>query len=453
VRRDRTPRSTQRPPSTKSRFLSAVAAVSALIVGILCVNCGKKGPPLPPLLRLPAPPAEISAERRGDDVIVQFNVPAANTDNTRPGNVSRVEVYGFTGATTLNDEELVKHGTKVGSVDVKAPRDPNQTVEPDESAADLDPLEGTGLDQGARARVEERLTAAALRPVAVVKAGEKPRRRADTIDTGGPLLGPVSPGVRSRTYVAVGINTHGKKGPASRRVAVPLVPPPPPPPAPTVTYDETAITVAWRQLEPLDTDLLPSHPLGVAAPTLGYHVYEVPALAASGSLPLAVAGANRTPPDAPTGAGVVETRLTKAPIGETQYTDSRITWGAERCYAVRAVETIGTLGVESDERAPACVTLKDTFPPAPPKGLRGVASEGAISLIWDPSSEKDLAGYLVLRAVAPGATLEPVTPAPIEAATFNDTVQPGVRYVYAVVAVDKAGNRSAPSNRFEEAAR
>jgi hypothetical protein len=32
-------------------------------------------------------------------------------------------------------------------------------------------------------------------------------------------------------------------------------------------------------------------------------------------------------------------------------------------------------------------------------------------------------------------------------------VPAGVRYVYAIVAVDTAGNRSAPSNRFEEAAR
>ena len=39
------------------------------------------------------------------------------------------------------------------------------------------------------------------------------------------------------------------------------------------------------------------------------------------------------------------------------------------------------------------------------------------------------------------------------ATTYRDeTVKPGVRYIYAVVAVDKAGNRSAESNRVEETA-
>jgi hypothetical protein len=386
---------------------------------------------------MPAAPVAISAERRGDDVIVQFTVPTANTDNTRPANVSEVEVLAFTGTDTVRDAELLKHGTRVGSVSVKKPRDPDQTVEPDESAADLDPLEGNGLDQGARGRVEEQLSAAAFVQLDPRLADE--RKRKGTPETAGPLLGPAPPAISTRTYVAVGISTRGRKGALSKRVAVPLVPPPPSPPSPAVTYSETAITVAWGPSEHHDTDVLPSHPLGVAAPTQGYYVYDVPPSIASGAKPAS--------PDA------VETRLTKDPIAETSYTDSRITWGSERCYAVRVVETIGDFRVESHEGPARCVTLTDKFPPAAPKGLSGVATNGAINLIWDQSPEKDLAGYVVLRAVAPATTLEPVTPEPIQATNFEDKVQPGIRYIYAIVAVDKAGNRSAPSNRLEETAR
>lgn len=463
MRCDRTPRSTQKSLNTQSRSFSASSAVSALIVVILCASCGKKGPPLPPLVRLPAAPAEITAERRGDDVIVQFNVPNANTDNTRPANLSQADVFGFTGPASVTDDQLLKQGVKVGSVAVRKPRDPDQTIDEDESASDLEPLEGDGLDQGARARVEERLTAAALAPVDPMTPSERKRARITPSDAAGPLLGPASPGISTRTYVAVGISTRGRKGPSSTRVAVPLVPPPPAPGTPTVTYNETAITVEWTPVEPSDTDVLPSHPLGTPLPTLAYHVYDVPAPAGSGS--------SRTLPDASApsivsglpasarGAGsrasgdVLETRLTKEPLVETSYSDARITWGDQRCYAVRAVEMIDALSVESDERPATCVTLKDTFPPAPPKGLSGVASDGAISLIWEPSAEKDLAGYLVLRAPAPSSTLEPVTLEPIPATNFEDKVQAGVRYVYAIVAVDKAGNRSAPSNRLEETAR
>ena len=298
--------------------------------------------------------------------------------------------------------------------------------------------EGDGLDQGARGRVEERLTPAAL--IAVDPRTPAERKRARTVEPeGGPLLGPVAPAISTRTYVAVGISTRGKKGPASKRVAVPLLPPPPAPPTPTVTYSETAVTVLWRPAALGDGDVLPSHPLGVPAPTLSYHVYEVP--------PSVAAGLKPSSPEAG------EVRLTKEPMADTSYTDSRITWGSERCYAVRAVETIDALTIESDERPAFCVTLKDTFPPAAPKGLSSVASDGAISLIWEPSTEKDLAGYLVLRAVTPATALEPVTSAPIQATNFEDKVQPGIRYVYAIVAVDTAGNRSAPSNRREETAR
>jgi fibronectin type 3 domain-containing protein len=85
-----------------------------------------------------------------------------------------------------------------------------------------------------------------------------------------------------------------------------------------------------------------------------------------------------------------------------------------------------------------------------------VASEGAISLIWDASTEADLAGYIVLRGQAPGATMSPLMTEPIKETTYRDTtVKPGVRYVYAVVAVDTASpqNVSAQSNRVEETAR
>ena len=79
---------------------------------------------------------------------------------------------------------------------------------------------------------------------------------------------------------------------------------------------------------------------------------------------------------------------------------------------------------------------------------------GVINLIWDANGEGDLAGYIVLRGEAPGDTLQPVTPEPVTVTSYRDeTVRAGTRYVYAVVAVDRAGNRSPESNRAEETAR
>ncbi len=141
------------------------------------------------------------------------------------------------------------------------------------------------------------------------------------------------------------------------------------------------------------------------------------------------------------------------PVAEPRFADTRIEWGAERCYGVRAVDPSNGLFVESEAREPRCIKLVDMFPPAAPKDLKAVSTEGVISLIWDANAESDLAGYIILRAPAPADRLEPLVTAPVLETSYNDTVQSGTRYVYAVQAVDKAGNASPPSNRVEETAR
>jgi hypothetical protein len=149
-------------------------------------------------------------------------------------------------------------------------------------------------------------------------------------------------------------------------------------------------------------------------------------------------------------------RLTLAPVATTSWRDERPEYGSERCYTIRTVETTGVAILESAASPLKCVSPTDTFPPAAPKNLAAVASEGAISLIWEANTEPDLAGYIVLRGTAPGDTLSPLTPAPIKETTYRDaTAKAGVRYVYAVVAVDSATpqNVSAQSNRVEETAR
>ena len=50
--------------------------------------------------------------------------------------------------------------------------------------------------------------------------------------------------------------------------------------------------------------------------------------------------------------------------------------------------------------------------------------------------------------------MRPLTASPVTEPSFVDTTtRPGIRYTYAVVAVDKAGNRSPESNRVIEVGR
>jgi hypothetical protein len=137
-----------------------------------------------------------------------------------------------------------------------------------------------------------------------------------------------------------------------------------------------------------------------------------------------------------------------------------ITLGEEGCFQVRALRVYGNARLESPPSATACATFTDTFAPPPPANLAAVGSEGGVSLIWDASAGADVAGYIILRGeVGPAgapATLAPLTAQPIRETTYrDDTPRRGVRYVYAVIAVDGATppNRSAESNRVEEGAR
>src|SRR6185295_9891960 len=127
--------------------------------------------------------------------------------------------------------------------------------------------------------------------------------------------------------------------------------------------------------------------------------------------------------------------------------------GEERCFIVVAAEAVGGATIESEPPERICKAFVDTFAPAVPKGLKAISSEGAINLIWEPNAERDLAGYIVLRGVEPAETLQPITSTPIVEPSFRDAVTPGIAYVYAVLAADKAGNNSAPSPRVTETAR
>ncbi|MCU1382645.1 MAG: hypothetical protein JWL71_1342 [Acidobacteria bacterium] len=420
----------QRSRSTPCAAFSAFCAV-ALVIG--CIACGKKGPPLAPLVKLPVPPPDLTAARRGNIVDLSFTVPSTNTDGTRPANVASTEVYAITAPVTvppLSDASLIKYGTKVGTVAVKAPRDPNLTADADDPADEVDAPEGPGLDQGAAARVTEPLTRAMLTPVTVPADKNAPHPPAAAA-ADGPLTGP-PPAVTVRTYAAFGTSARGRKGPLSKRVVVPLGPPPPPPAQPTIAYDESTITVTWTMAgdasAPPDA-LLPARVIGAAPrPAIAFNVYDTTNAAAP-------------------------VKLTAAPVDTPTYVDKRIVWGEKRCYTVAAAAKIDGATVESELPPPTCETLVDTFPPAAPKALNAIPSEGAINLIWEPNSERDLAGYLVFRGVEPAETLRQITAAPIVEPSFKDTVQAGVAYVYFVRAVDRAGNSSAPSARVVETAR
>jgi hypothetical protein len=136
-------------------------------------------------------------------------------------------------------------------------------------------------------------------------------------------------------------------------------------------------------------------------------------------------------------------RLNMSPVAAPYFMDRDFEFGARYFYHVAALSGAAPPYVESDDSEALEITPVDIFPPAPPAGLESVTAPGLITLIWERSPETDIAGYRVWRKAAGESEFKALTPAVIPENTFTDgAVEKGLRYDYAVSAVDRAGNES-----------
>jgi fibronectin type 3 domain-containing protein len=219
-----------------------------------------------------------------------------------------------------------------------------------------------------------------------------------------------------RIYVVRGVTRSGRAGPPSVRVQIPVVTLPPAPGEVSSRVTETAVALGWK-------------PPAEAPSTLAFNVYRA---------------------DTPLEP------LNPSPLTAPAFEVAGVKFGEKQCFRVRSVLVSKNGPVEGGLSEEECVTPTDVFPPATPATPNAVPTPGEISLIWDSNKEKDVAGYLVLRGEAPDGMLQPLTPVPIRETAYRDTtVKPGVRYIYAIVAVDEATppNASPQSARVEETAR
>ncbi len=421
----------------------AVLRVAALFVaGGLLLSCGKKGPPLAPLNMAPEPPGTVTARRLGDAVYLQMKVPAKNASGIGSYSIDHIDVYAVTlapGANVPANRDLLKPEYVIAKIPVAPPLDPD-AAEPDTPEKRPRP--------GETFTFVETLTPAALVPQEVTKplkpedAAKTPPVPQPAPAAAGAAPAPAGPQVLTRLYVLQGVTSNRRPGAPSTRLEVPMLAAPGParPGLTPPTWDETSVTVSWQ----------PPASASDEVSGVQYNVYAVSGIEVPGTRDPKTAGPGTTDP------GVAPKPLNEKPLDATTFAHDGAAPGKEQCFAVRSVATVGTALIESDPSNPICVTPRDTFAPAAPATLQAVGSAGVVNLIWDANKEADLAGYLVLRGEAPGDRLLPLTPEPIKETRYQDrAVRPGVTYVYAIVAVDRATppNRSAESNRVQETAR
>lgn len=402
--------------------------MAACVIAAAVCACGKKGPPLPPIVHLPGAVTQVSARRVGSDVLVTLTMPSQNVDKSTPVDLARVDVYGYTARSAPPLARFTEVATLVGTLG----RDQNPA--------------------GAAARLHDTLTAdelvagPPLAPGPGASTGSVPEATA-----GAPL---------KRFYAAIAYSDRNRAGPPSAIVALPLTPLPDAPLDLRATYDQEAATLTWEPSGGLVGFLMDRAPLPSASA-----IDDGPPAQSEGALPPGPTRYNvyreivlePAPPPVPNAVALPAPPLNQAPIDGFTYSDPLQVDGRRRCYSVTAVRGTGDAAVEGRRSERYCFDAVDTFAPPRPGGLEPVPAEGEIALVWEASTAPDVRGYIVLRGEVGSDVLTSITSEAVPEPRFIDRdVRPGVRYVYAVKAIDSrlpAPNQSAESERVEVTAR
>jgi hypothetical protein len=421
----------------KTSLVAALAVAGAVAVG----GCGKKGPPLTPIVRIPATVESVSARRAGADVYVTVTVPDENIDGSTPASVDRIELYAATAMLPPPRARFLEIATRIATLPVARAPDPETP-----NAPVADPDKNPGVLQGSMATLVDSLSAEDMKPR---ELPVEPQLR-----RGAPALTPVTPPPTAlrRFYMAIAFSDRGRPGPPSTIVELPLTPLPERPTELRAAASSVDVAIQWEPAggligwlldravaaeSPPLVELVPpataTAPLVTAELPAGPTLYNVYLQIAPDPLVLPErASAAATPEVAAAPAPVNAMPLAMLTYSEPVPLDERV-----RCYRVRSVRGAGAQTIESEPSDPACITPIDSYPPVTPTGLAAITTDGVINLIWEPNVEEDLGGYVILRREGSGDTLLPLTATPITDTRFADrTVKPGLRYTYQVQAVD-----------------
>ena len=194
-----------------------------------------------------------------------------------------------------------------------------------------------------------------------------------------------------------------------------------PPEAPTgleSTVDDHRATISWHY---------PKYRGDPADYVIGFHVYRADAPAAPFRLL--------------TGTPVL--RNDAAPF---VYHDDDVENGVAYRYQVTAV---AIAGLESAPSAPLSVTPADHTPPGLPVDVTTQPGKGMVLVVWRMSPEPDVAGYYVERSTSLKGPFTRLTSSLLrvsEPRYVDSAAVGGQQYFYRVIAVDRSGNASEPSN-------
>jgi hypothetical protein len=197
---------------------------------------------------------------------------------------------------------------------------------------------------------------------------------------------------------------------------------------------------------------VPSPAKGLAAEVSQEHIrlkWTAPDSNVDGSRPPRIAGYNvyrtedpKSFPPAP---------LNAEPLKTASFEDGSFQFDKTYYYTVSVVASIANPAAESFPAPSIQVEARDTFAPGVPLNLNGVATEGAVLLLWAAPPDPDIAGYKVYRKEEGAASYQILQTDLISTLSWRDDKAPaGKRLLYRVTAVDNHGNEGQPAETVVE---
>jgi hypothetical protein len=368
----------------------------------LC-GCASLGPPLPPSLELPRPPADLHVSRKGDKVTLTWTIPERTTDRRS------VRYLGNTQICRSLDPVLKQCGVPAG--EAAPPPDFNAAKKP---------------------------------------SGKKPA--ATFVDTLSSLIEQSHP-TGFATYAVEVLNKAGRGAGLSNQVHVALLPTLPPFSGFSARVTAQGVSIGWKC----------PRPAALSRAEISY-LFRIYRRAESGGGETRIAEIDSTECAAGASTAAASPASSSEPqsnsaTGPDKFLDQTFEWEKTYFYrgvvvSVMAVPGKTPVEVEGEDTPEVKVFADDIFPPAVPSGLQAVFSgpgqEPFIDLIWAPVTDADLAGYNVYRHEAGEAPLK-MNSELVKTPAFRDTqVAAGKTYFYSVSAVDHRGNESARSEEASE---
>lgn len=354
------------------------------------VSCGAPGAPIPPVLELPKPVADLRAARKGDKVYLAWTVPGKTTDRQTVRHPGLTRVCRSLKAPMTDCKNVV--------AEIPANRFP--------------------------------LTA----PESRRKGGPPPKVQAGYTD----ILSPELQGDPTAEVIyAVSVqNDRGRSAGLSNQVRVPSAPTLPPPDHFRAVVESDGVLLSWDCPASVTTSDSIGHKLRIYRREQGKQtdskVSDVNFEACS-----------------PTEHPNPLAEFLDQTIEWEKHYEYRAT-----VVTLVPQPGKPEVEVEGDDTPAVPAFAHDVFPPAVPTGLQavfsGVGQAPFVDLVWSPDTEADLAGYNIFRH-EPGGPPVKINSDVVKTPAYRDSkVQSGVKYFYSVSAVDERNNESARSEEASE---